>query len=69
MTKLNSSQLAEAGWENETLEILFCSGGRYRYQHVPENLFTGLIDAPSPGKFFAKEIKSNPGKYPFTKVQ
>lgn len=68
MHRVNSSQIAEIGWESGTLFVSFHSGGTYSYQNVPEELFTKMLIAPSPSGIFNGVIKKNPAKYPFTKL-
>ena len=79
-TKVESSQIAEVGYEpdTQTLGIAFkptrkqaeegCEGSVYHYANVPPQLCADLINAESVGKFFGEHIKSNPVKYPYVKV-
>ena len=64
---VRSRDLALVGYDSATsiLEIVFRAGGVYRYQGVPENVYQGLMSAPSHGTFFQKHIKV---QYPFVKV-
>lgn len=64
-TKVESSNLNEVAWANETLFVRFHHGGEYAYQGVPYGVFTGLLDAPSVGKYFHTEVKT---KFAFEKV-
>ena len=60
--QLNSSNLAHASWENNTLFVGFHHGGVYQYEGVPEVMFTELAQASSSGKYFCSEIKN---KFPY----
>ena len=64
---VRSRDLALIGYDNVTsiLEVVFRAGGVYRYQGVPENIYHGLMSAPSHGIFFQRHIKT---QYPFVKV-
>ncbi|MEM7735375.1 MAG: KTSC domain-containing protein [Deinococcota bacterium] len=55
---VDSSNIASVGYEANTLEITFNSGGTYQYKNVPESVFRELLDAPSKGKFFHQHIKN-----------
>ncbi len=65
---VESSDLHSVGYDEDTqtLEIEFNSGGIYEYYNVPQNIYEGLINAPSYGKFFHRYIKGN---YNFRKIQ
>ncbi len=56
---LRSSAIASAGYDEETrqLEIEFTSGRSYTFDNVPKDVFDGLVNADSPGRFFASNIK------------
>lgn len=56
----NSSTIAAAGYdaESRTLRVRFASGGIYLYEDVPGEIFSGLLDARSPGSFFAKRVRT-----------
>lgn len=64
---VRSRDLALVGYDHETsvLEVVFRAGGVYRYHGVPENIYHGLMTAPSHGTFFQKHIKV---QYSFVKV-
>jgi len=57
---MESSNLNSVGYDpdTKTLEIEFHHGGIYQYFDVPENVYSGLISAPSKGKYHHKFIKS-----------
>jgi hypothetical protein len=65
---VQSSNLRSVGYDYQQnlLEIEFISGGIYQYSGVPNDIYAGLMDAPSHGKFFARYIKNY---FPTTKVQ
>ena len=65
---VSSSNLRSIGYDRsiQTLEIEFNSGGIYQYSQVPENVYTGLMDAPSHGRHFNHFIKN---KYPTRRVR
>jgi hypothetical protein len=64
---VRSRDLALIGYDpaTATLEVVFRAGGVYRYQEVPENVYHGLMAAPSHGAFFQKHIKV---QYSYVKV-
>lgn len=51
-----SSVLASASYDDETSEmtITFLNGRDYTYKDVLFNTYEDLINAPSPGKYFAQ---------------
>ena len=54
---VSSSNLRSVGYENNTLEIEFHSGGIYQYYGVPSDTYYSLISAGSVGKYFHDFIK------------
>jgi hypothetical protein len=54
-----SSNLRSVGYDPELkiLEVEFQEGRVYSYKNVPNDIFEGLINAPSKGKFFAHYIR------------
>jgi len=67
---VQSSNLADVGWENNVMEVGFKGkngtlGDVGQYAGVPESEYIGLMSAPSAGKYLAEHIK---GRYPYTKV-
>lgn len=54
-----SSNIKSAFYNPETkrLNVIFKNGGTYQYADVPEEIWSQLIEADSPGSFLAKEIK------------
>lgn len=59
MIKVESSDLYSIGYENNTLYILFNSGGLYKYMNVDFVVYKELLNATSKGKFFHQYIKNN----------
>lgn len=47
------------------LELEFRTGGVYQYFGVPPEVHEALADAPSPGRFFHRNIR---GVYPFERI-
>jgi len=56
---VESSNIASIGYDpvTSTLEIEFHSGARYQYFAVPQEIYDGLMNAPSKGAFFHQFIK------------
>jgi len=65
---VKSSNLRSIGYDmsTQTLEIEFNSGGIYQYSQVPENIYDGLMNAPSHGRYFHHFIRD---KYPTRRVR
>lgn len=66
---VESSSLSSVGYdsENAILEIEFKSGGIYQYSGVPQDVYDGLMNAESKGKYFHQYIKNS--GYPYSKVR
>jgi hypothetical protein len=64
---VSSSSVSSVGYDpkTRTLELEFHSGSVYEYSEVPPEVFQGLMEAPSKGRYFANEIR---GQYPSTRV-
>ena len=64
---LKSSNIKRARYirDFKTLEVEFNNGGHYGYKDVPESVFNDFVEADSPGRAFASEIK---GRYQSTKL-
>lgn len=57
MKKLESSNLAEAGWTRDTgLVVKFKNGKRYIYPQVPREIYVDLLKSNSKGRFFNENI-------------
>jgi hypothetical protein len=52
-------------YESKTLELEFRTGGIYQYFGVPAKIHKALANAPSPGRFFHRNIR---GAYPFKRA-
>jgi hypothetical protein len=67
MTRVNSSNVESVGYDEDssTLQIEFKNGTMYQYFDVPEDVFIGLRDADSVGRYLAARIK---GTYRYSKV-
>lgn len=63
---VQSSNIAEVGHVDDTLEIKFHSGGVYRYRKVPQDVYEALMAAKSVGRYFHQQIK---GVYEWEKVK
>lgn len=65
---VSSSNLRSIGYNRsiQTLEMEFNSGRIYQYSQVPENIYNGLMNAPSHGRYFNHFIKN---KYPTRRVR
>lgn len=65
LVPVQSSNLLAIGWDSNTseLQVQFVNGRIYSYQTVPEELYMGLVNAPSKGSFFAQTIRSHPELY------
>ncbi len=56
-TVVESSNLKSVAFENGVFEVEFRSGKIYQFKGVPQDVFEGLMKAPSKGKFFNNYIK------------
>jgi hypothetical protein len=56
---VDSSSVAEAGYDGErrVMEVLFRSGGLYRYLDVPAAIWAGFEAAESKGRFVNLRVK------------
>ena len=61
MLKVDSSVIAEVGYDEPYLRIKFKSGQTYDYVGVSQEQFKDLIKAPSKGRYFREHILD---KYP-----
>lgn len=57
--QLKSSRIKSAEYNDSTevLTVEFVKGGEYKYYAVPESVYKGLINSPSPGNYFDTAIK------------
>ena len=58
-TSVQSSNVASIGYDrnSSTLEVEFLNGSVYQYYAVSEELFDGLLSAPSKGSFLDQYVK------------
>ena len=59
MINVDSSDLSAVGYDSitGTLTIEFNSGGIYEYYNVPQNIYDGLMNDSSKGKYFHRFIR------------
>lgn len=62
---VSSSNLRSVRWNRKQMHITFNDGSEYIYEAVPENLYDGLVNASSAGKYFIRRIKF---KFATTKI-
>jgi KTSC domain len=57
--QLNSSAISSAAYDDETqvLTVTFTSGRSYDHPGVPFDIYEGLAESPSPGRYWNTEIK------------
>jgi len=62
-----SSNLSKVGYDagSQTLLIVFKTGSVYEFANVPESSFIELMQSPSIGTFFSKNIRR---RFPYKKV-
>lgn len=69
----DSKNIAGIGYdpETKTMELVFHDGRGeiYTYQNIGAHTYCELLNAESVGAYFAKNIKADPQRYPFTKRQ
>lgn len=58
-----SSNIKSIGYEDEVLEVEFLNGSIYQYYNVPQNLFEGIMNADSHGKYLNEHIKKAHYRY------
>lgn len=58
--KIQSSQIQEVAYDTESskLYVKFVRSGWYSYKGVPVELYIGLTQAPSAGRYFGQHIKT-----------
>lgn len=61
-----SSDIASVGYDaaTQTLDIEFKATGVYRYFSVPREVYEGLLQTPSPGRYFRQHVL---GRYAWEK--
>ena len=57
--QLRSSLIVRANYdpETETLSLQFTNGQVYTYDGVPISVYTGLLEADSPGRYYHQNIR------------
>ena len=67
MTNVDSSNVESVGYDenSSTLQVEYKNGGVYQYFDVPEEVFIGLRDTDSVGRYLNANIK---GTYRYSKV-
>lgn len=63
---VESSVIAEVGYEDGVMEVRFNNGGVYRYFNVSPRVCLDLLRADSKGSFFNREIR---GAYPCKRIK
>lgn len=69
LVKVNSTNIEQVGYEEgerisfsqkpiSILRVIFTSGITYDFYNVPRDIYEGLIDAHSVGKYFHQNIKN-----------
>ena len=64
---VDSDMLIAAGYDQKsrTLEVIFRTGGKYRYKNVPSDKYDALLSAESIGKYMHRHII---GRYEYVRV-
>jgi len=59
--EIKSSNISSIGYDKKSqiLEVEFSNGSIYQYWPVEEKRYKNLIEAESPGKLFAKNIRND----------
>jgi hypothetical protein len=58
---MSLSKVIDGAWylpDRQQLDLLFASGRRYRYSHVPPVVAHGFVEAESKGRFYNAEIRN-----------
>lgn len=65
--QVSSSNLKSVGYDDSSkiLEVQFKNGLIYQYENVPLNIYKELINSPSKGSYFHKNISL---KYKYKKI-
>jgi len=68
MTPVNSSNIAEVGYDEENQEVYvrFLNNSLYVYKGVPEFEYEGLINSPSLGSYINRNYKN---VYPYERIE
>ena len=67
LRRVESQMLVAAGYDRKSriLQVIFRSGGTYRYKNVPSYRFDELMNAESIGKYMHEHIL---GRYEYERV-
>lgn len=67
LRRVESEMLVAAGYDPKSriLQVIFRTGGMYRYKNVPPDKFDQLMSADSIGKYMHKHII---GRYEYERV-
>lgn len=57
MYVVESSNVQAIGYDKGSIYVMFKNDSIYKYQDVPTEIFNGLLEAESVGKYLNKEIK------------
>ncbi|RIK39833.1 MAG: KTSC domain-containing protein [Chloroflexi bacterium] len=68
LVTVRSTMLYAIGYNaaTETLEVVFNSGGIYRYFHVPPDVYRGLVAAESKGRYMWSNVFN---LYPYVRLR
>jgi hypothetical protein len=68
LTKVDSTMLYAVGYDEEAqiLEVVFRTGGIYRYFHISRELYEGLMSAESKGQYMHAHVI---GYYPYERIR
>jgi hypothetical protein len=62
---VSSETIAEIGYQDATLEIMFTTGAVYQYFDVPDSVYDQLMRADSHGRFFNEQVR---GRFRYARV-
>ena len=67
LVTVGSSMLYAVGYDEQaqTLDVVFNTGGIYRYTGVPPHVYAALLQAPSKGRYMQDHVLN---QYPFQRV-
>lgn len=56
MILVESSNVESVGYDGSTLYVSFRSGSEYAYDGVPYEIYKGLLDSPSKGRYLHANV-------------
>jgi hypothetical protein len=59
---VTSSKIQKAGWENDTLYVMFPDGKTVAYSGVSESEYQTFLESPSLGRALSKIDKKHPAR-------